>query len=99
MTSSYAATGEGDACVTAYEVLRERVVGGASGGGHSGLVVILREGIAAWIAHGPAASASVRPPVVPTSWVAASTLSHEVHADVVSVLAGMALSIRREKSR
>jgi hypothetical protein len=82
--------------VAAYEELRLRLLGGSTRGSHFGLVVILQEGIAAWIARGSAAAAALKPAAEPNPRSAAPNLPNDVHAGVVRVLAGMALSIRRE---
>jgi hypothetical protein len=57
-----------------------------------GLVVLRREGIAAWMARGSARSA----PVAPDRDAAAPAGSDEIHAGVVRVLASMALAGREE---
>jgi hypothetical protein len=76
-----------DTFVAAYEALRRRVCAGASCGS-LGLVLLLREGLAAWMAHGAACSA----PVEPERRVAAPIMSNdEIDATVVRVLANMAL--------
>ena len=81
--------------MAAYEDLRRRTLMGSTGGGHFG-VVLLREGMAAWIARGAVASVATRPAPDADRRVAAPVLSDELHAGVVKVLAGMALSGRRE---
>jgi hypothetical protein len=93
---SAAATTDPDAWAAAYEDLRRRLLEGSTRGSHFGLFVILREGIATWIGQGAAGSAD-RPDADPDRCPAAPTVSDEVHAGVVRVLAGMALSIRRER--
>ena len=47
MTARHAATGDGDALVAAYEELRNHVLAGAGHGSPFGLILLLREGIAA----------------------------------------------------
>ena len=87
MTASPSTPHSDDTFVAAYEALRRSVLAGASGGGPVGLVLLLREGLAAWMAHRPAGSA----PVEPEQRVAAPILSNEIDAAVVRVLANMAL--------
>ena len=94
MTTNDVATRNRDTPGAAYEELRRRVLAGSTTGSHFGLVVLLREGVAAWMARGAVASTADRS--APTDrWAAAPMLSDEVHAGVVRVLAGMALSVRR----
>jgi hypothetical protein len=87
MTASTSTLHRDDAFVAAYETLRQGVLAGASCGGHVGLVLLLREGLTAWMAHRPAGPA----PVEPEPRVAAPILSNEIDAAVVRVLANMAL--------
>ena len=92
MTASHAAPTGRDPFGAAYEELRRRVLAGASFGGHSGLALLLREGIAAWMARGGAGAAPVEPAADPDRRGAAPIVSDEIHAAVVRVLASMALS-------
>ena len=71
----------------AYEALRRSVLAGVSGGGHVGLVLLRREGLAAWMTRRAACAASVEP----ERRVAAPILSNEIDAAMVRVLANMAL--------
>jgi len=87
MTASTATPHSDDTCVAAYETLRQNVLAGASCGGHVGLVLLLREGLAAWMVRRPAGSG----PIEPEQRVAAPILSNEIDAAVVRVLANMAL--------
>jgi hypothetical protein len=75
----------------AYEALRRHVLAGASTAGDAGLVVLLRQGVGAWMARrlacgGPAAA-------VRTSTVIAG---QGIHAGIVRVLASMALAAQQE---
>jgi len=92
-----AATGPDRFRVT-YEELRGRVLAGAPCGGACGLVLRLREGLAAWMAGGSAGSAPVAPAVEPHRRAAAPLVSDEIHAAVVRVLASMALGGPKERS-
>jgi hypothetical protein len=91
-----AATGP-DRCRVAYEELRGRVLAGAPFGGAFGLVLLLREGLAAWMAGGSAGSVLVAPAVEPDRRAAAPLVSDETHATVVRVLASMALGGLKER--
>jgi hypothetical protein len=81
-----------------YEELRGRVLAGAPFGGAFGLVLLLREGLAAWMAGGSAGSVPVAPAVELDRRAAASLVSDEIHAAVVRVLASMALGGLKERS-
>jgi len=54
-------TGGRDTTVTEYEELRSHVMTGSIAGRHCGLVVLLRQGVAAWMARRAACSVPVRP--------------------------------------
>jgi len=101
MTASDTTTGGTDASVEAYEELRNHVLSGSSSmNGHSGLVLLLRQGVAAWVAQrsvGTSGTASVQPAAVPGP-LAAAPLPSGLHADVVRVLANIALAGRQEMS-
>ena len=80
----------------AYEQLRSDVLEGGSAGGHFGLVVLLREGLAGWMARGLAQpesamrwSAKQRPGPRPI-------VSDEIHGAMIDVLASMAMAIPQE---
>jgi hypothetical protein len=80
----------GEACVSGYEALRAQVLGlGRASGTCAGLLVLLGQGVAAWIAH---RSPAPEPPL-PT---ASSPLVDERHAALVRVLASMALAVGKE---
>lgn len=81
-----------------YEELRRRVLTGSAFGGPFGVVLLLREGLAAWMARGAAGAAPVAPAMHPGRWVAAPRASDEIHAAVVRVLASMALGRVEETS-
>lgn len=92
MTSSATTTGGGDGCVTAYEALRTQVLTGSTAGSHTGLLVLLQQGVAAWIGRrsacsspGPAAARATTP-----------IGGDEIHAAIVRVLASMALAGQQE---
>ena len=93
-----ATTGSADALGAAYEQLRRWVLAGATPGSRDGtpfgLGLLLRAGIAGWMAQhaaGATTPAPHRPAVAPLP-------SGELHAGVVRVLASIALAHRAERS-
>ncbi len=77
---------------TRYERLRGHVLGGTATGGF-GMVVLMREGVAAWLAHAtalPVAITHLKDPI------ATPLVPDDIHADVVRVLANMAMAISPE---
>ena len=76
--------------VTAYEQLRAHVLE-ATTAGVFGLIVLMREGVAAWLAHAappPAATTHAKEPLAATP-----SVSDDIHADMICVLANMAMAI------
>lgn len=79
-----------------YEKLRDGALGRASMGDHFGRIVLLREGVAAWMALAstpPTVSrpaANDRPPVAPL-------VSDELRNDMALVLASMVMTTREER--
>jgi len=92
VTVSPAGTTDRDTVVAAYEALRRRVLTGSVFGGPAGLVLFLREGLAAWMARGAAVEAAD-----PERRGAAPLVADAIHAAVVRVLASMALGGLKEK--
>jgi hypothetical protein len=83
-----------DGAVGAYEELRRQMLAGSPGGPHSGMIVLLREGVASWIergaaCRGAAAQSATRPAPGPL-------LSERLHSEIVHVLADIALTYREE---
>lgn len=74
--------------VARYEELRRRIVDGSGWSSRLGLAVLLREGLAAWIT---AWATAPGPAVVAPPLDAACRLADDRHAELVHVLAGMAL--------
>ena len=77
----------GEACVTGYEALRPQLLGlGLPSGTSAGLLVLLGQGLAAWIARlSPAPEPPPPPPPVDPR-----------HAALVRVLASMALAVGKQ---
>jgi hypothetical protein len=87
-------TGPVDGAEAAYEKLRNHMLAGSPGGPHSGTIVVLREGVAAWIERratcpGPTAQSL-------TQLAPRPLLSDRLHAEIVHVLADIALKRREE---
>jgi hypothetical protein len=79
----------GDACVTGYETLRVQVLGlGRTSGAPAGLLILLGQGVAAWMAR--------RSPSPEPLLTALSPLVDQRHAALVRVLASMALAAGKE---
>ena len=97
MIVAHAAPTGRDVFGATYEELRRCVLTGAAFGGPVGLVVLLREGLAAWMACGSAGAAPVERTRDPDRRAAAPLVSDELHAAVVRVLASMALGGREER--
>lgn len=96
MTVFDAATSRADSSVAAYEELRSHVRAGSAFGGHLGLVLLLREGVAAWMTRGSASPAQAEPTASPACPAVAPVVTDEIHAGIVQVLADMALWGRGE---
>lgn len=91
MRSQAAISCDAQGAVRAYEALRRHVLGGASTAGDAALVVLLRQGVAAWMARRLACAGP--PAVARTSTVIDG---QEIHAGIVRVLASMALAAQQE---
>jgi hypothetical protein len=90
MSTAHAAAPGRDVFGATYEDFRRRVLTGAAVGSASGLVLCLREGLAAWMTHGVMGAALVAP-AGPPERGAAPRVANDLHAAVVRVLASMAL--------
>jgi hypothetical protein len=84
-----------DSSVAAYEELRSRVLTGSTPGGHSGLLAVLRRGVAGWLTS-PCNAPAPSVPLSAGPCSAPPTLPGELSAGVVQVLASMALASRPE---
>ena len=86
----------GTEAAAAYEQLRRDVLQGSPHRGHAGLILLMREGVAAWIACGVT---SVTPEAASTTVdrvMTTPTLSPALHASIVDVLVHIALTTRAE---
>lgn len=79
--------------VPAYEAQRQHVLSRATGGGAGGLIVLLRQGVAAWQACRGATPAA-HPPAPAAPWPAG-----ERHAALVTLLVNMVLGHAQEIGR
>ena len=89
-----AASGSGHAAaVEDYETLRAQVLGGATMDRPAGLVLLLRQGVAAWRARSVAAVS----PAAPAARAAPPLRTHHRHAALVPVLVDMVLHTNPER--
>jgi len=90
---------EAEACVRAYEALRSHVLAGSSAASHAGHLVLLRHGVAAWMARRLALTGNHAAWACPAPAAARTTtllVGEEIQAALVRVLASMALGVQRE---
>jgi hypothetical protein len=83
-------TGDGSDVVHGYEQLRARALGGAADGWRLGLGVLQQRGVAAWLRLRQATIPTVS---VPTPARTASPPAGGVEAELVGLLASMALAV------
>ena len=98
MTVSQPAPSDPNPSVEAYEQLRTGVLGGLTAGRPAGLALVLREGLASWLARGTVGPAALESAADPDRGATPPPISDEVHAELVRVLAGMALAGRHERT-
>jgi hypothetical protein len=91
VTAGEAVAGGGDRSQELYEEIRHLAVTGSTLGGQHGLVVLLREGLAAWWVRRSICSDPVEPGSEPDRHVEATLVSDQIQAGMVRVLASMAL--------
>ena len=94
----HAAPTGGEGFGVTHEDLRRHVLTGSAVGGAGGLVLLLRDGLAAWMARGAVGRAPVEPAVDPERSGAAPRVSDAMDAAVVRVLVSMALGGHKETS-
>ena len=92
MTTAEPTVGAGDPSQVAYEELRGFAVAGSAGGGRLGLVVLLREGLAAWVARRSMCTDAVAIAAPPPRRIVVPLVGDEVHSGVVRVLTSMVLA-------
>ena len=81
----------------AYEQLRHHVRTGSSAGGHVGLVLLLREGVAAWLERSASGVTTAGPSTVAA--VAPALPFRQLQAGIVAGLADMVWTTRQEMNR
>ena len=96
MTTAETTVGEGDPSQVAYEELRGVAVAGSAGGGRLGLVVLLREGLAAWVARRSMCTDAVAIATPPPRRLGVPFVAGAVHTSLVRVLASMVLATSHE---
>ena len=80
----------------AYEHLRRDVLQGSPHGGHVGLILLLREGVTAWIDRGVTGVTPEAPSTKVDRVVAIPALSQTLHDGIVDVLVHIALTTREK---
>lgn len=95
MTSLSPPTGGADSSVEAYESLRAHVLTGSSAGSPSGLLLLLRQGVAVWTVRRSSCSSEPRPAPPPAP---ASPTTNALHSALVSVLASMAMATKEART-
>lgn len=89
----------GNSCrlAAAYEQLRSTVLGGAGTGSHCGLVILLREGVCAWMAHAAARSVDSTPAIGEPGPRVAPVVTDDVNAALITVLTNMLMATAEER--
>jgi hypothetical protein len=99
VTSWAAACGTADGFVAAYEELRSHVLIESRSEHHRDALLLIREGLAAWMTRDPGCAVTRVPPEDPAPPVVdAPAVFDEIHAGLVYGLASMALANRKEMS-
>ena len=100
MSRGDTASGGADVLVAVYEQLRLYMhEGGTAPGGHCGLVLLRRAGMAAWMAWRMMGAAARAPVTAPQRPVSAPLAADDLHTSLVRVLASLAMSGRKARSR
>ena len=82
--------------VAAYEQLRRHVLQGSPRGALVGVILVRREGVAAWMDRGGTGFVTVAPSTPPDRAGAVPDVSPPLHAGIVDVLVSIALTTREE---
>ncbi len=98
MSGGEASSGNASLAET-YERLREGNLECATRGGHFGLAILVREGVAAWIANGVGRSANVSLGGTTERTSTWPTVANESRAKLVAVLANLAMANPVEQCR
>lgn len=81
----------------AYEQLRSSVLEARVAGGHFGLVILLREGVAAWTAHASARPRTIAQGAERERSTAGPLIPDDLRADMARVLASMVMTTPEER--
>jgi hypothetical protein len=79
-----------------YEQLRNGVLEGRPAGGHFGLVILRREGVAAWMVHAAARPTTSARGAAKERTAAAALIPNDLRADMARVLASMVMTTPEE---
>lgn len=85
-----------DGAAAAYEALRGHILAGSPGRQHFGLILLLREGVAVWLERRSTAENTAAKFTRPDTSASKSLITEPLQAELVSVLAGIALIDRKE---
>lgn len=77
---------------TSYEKLRRGALEGGAVGGHFGLVILLREGVAAWMGHAATQAPTVPRVAAKDACTVVPPIPDALRADVAIVLANMVMT-------
>lgn len=88
---------EPTALASDYEALRSGALGDALVGGHFGLVVLMREGVAAWMKQAAGQPATGTPRVAKDVLTGTPLIPDGLRADVALVLASMVMTTHEER--
>jgi len=97
LSSSEPAASAGCEIAEDYEQLRNSVLEGGNPSGCGGLVILLREGIAAWMVHASTRPATIAVPGAESRHAPAPDLANSVDADLIAVLASMVMASAKER--
>lgn len=95
MTSCAAPIGNDHATVDSYEELRTHVLDATTVSRPAGLIVLLRQGVAAWMLRRSASSSATTLAAPTTTY----RIHDETHAAAVRIVASMVLAPEQEMSR
>lgn len=82
---------------TDYERLRSHVLDGATAGGPFGLVILLREGVAAWMAHASVRPAKIMHEAANDRAAVEALIGDAAHAEMIAVLASMVMTTHQQR--
>jgi len=85
------------AFTVSYEQLRSGVLDSRTAGGHFGLVILIREGVAAWMANTSLQPMPVAHMATTDPPAATALIPDGLRADVVRVFANMVMTTPKEK--